>query len=134
MATPTKTPDAASRDWGHHALPTSRGTNRLGTSGMAARGGTPGRAPAATVYASIIPALNQLKARGAGSIATRVAGAQALGQAALDPQTRDAIVRADGARLLRDAIAAEHEDTPAVGLLRLRVDIALERLGQSGDG
>lgn len=118
----------------------SRVANRLSTSGLAARGGTPGRttvsdrAPAATVYASIIPALNQLKARGAGSIATRVAGAQALGQAALDPQTAEAVVRAGGARLLRDAVAAEDEDTPAVGLLRLAVDIALERLGQSGDG
>jgi hypothetical protein len=86
------------------------------------------------VYASIIPALNQLKARGAGSIATRVAGAQALGQAALDPQTAEAVVRAGGARLLRDAVAAEDEDTPAVGLLRLAVDIALARRGQTGAG
>jgi hypothetical protein len=134
VGTPGKSPDAAHRALGR-ALAVSRVANQLSASRLGARGGTPARASAATLYASIIPALNQLKARGDGSIALRIAGATALAEAALDPQTRDAIVRADGARLLRDAIAEEQQElAPAVGLLRLEVDIALERLGQAGEG
>ena len=129
MVTPGKTP--ASRDFAR-ALTVSRAANRL-TGGLGTGGGTPVRASAATVYASIVPALNQLKARGKGGIALRVAGAKALAQAALDPQTREAILRADGASVLRAAVAQEQK-SPAVELLRLEVDIALERLGQGGDG
>lgn len=151
--TPAKTPEAA-RLGSARALTASRAANRLSVGEFGVRsGGAPSSASIATVYASIVPALNQLKARGEGSIALRAAGAKALAQAALDPQTREAIVRADGARLLRAAIAKEQQGSqspralatrtrgdlsaevaPAVGLLRLEVDIALERLGQAADG
>lgn len=143
MGTPRKTPDSAARALGQ-ALSVSRVANRLNTSGRSSRGGGSVRASAATVYASIVPALNQLKARGYGSIPHRLGGAKALAQAALDPQTREAIVRADGVRLLRDAIAEEQEGegapgsvadvASAVSLLRLEVDIALARLGQAREG
>ena len=111
---------------------------------------------AGTIYASIVPALSQLKARQGQSLAPQIAGAKALAQAALDPQARAAIHRADGKRLLEEAVAVgdeavaaaragnrllsmleggEGEGHAALGLelkqLRLDVDIALERLGEA---
>jgi len=156
----TKSPgvSAATSGIGARALAVSRSTNRLTTGGVSVRGGggsASGRAGQsfATVYASIVPALKQLKASGdvggggGSSIAHRIAGAKSLAQAALDPQTRDAILRADGPQLLRSAVEEEEAgaaaarrgvnvadmdtDPPAIGLLRLEVDIALERLGQA---
>ena len=150
---------AATSGIGARALAVSRSTNRLTTGGLSVRGGGSGSASGragqsfATVYASIVPALKQLKASGdvggggGSSIAHRIAGAKSLAQAALDPQTRDAILRADGPQLLRSAVEEEEAgaaaarrgvnvadmdtDPPAIGLLRLEVDIALERLGQA---
>ena len=114
------------------ALAVSRAANRLTTGGSGRPGNGGGHVPA-TVYASIVPALSQLKAGGDGSLARRIAGAKAVAQAALDPQTKAAISRADGERLLRQAVADEEEvcgaGHPAFGLLKLEVDIALERLG-----